>query len=76
MTGQDKFEGLPEYVVVFWGRAINGLADEVDGTVFKFNITPEDARDHPDLKPGQRLFITESADGFIIHEVLQARRTN
>jgi hypothetical protein len=77
MTYQpDKLEGLPEYVAVFWRRAREGLADEVDDTVFKFTVTPEDAKVYPELKPGMRLFLAESTDGFVIYDLLQPRRTN
>lgn len=72
----DKFEGLPSYVAVFWERAQSGLADEVDGTVFKFTISVEDARVFPNLEPGMRLLLAESVDGFIHHELLPPRHTN
>lgn len=72
----DKFEGLPPYVAVFWERAQAGLAEEVDETVFKFTISPEDASTYPELKPGMRLMIVESVDGFIHHELLPPRKMN
>jgi hypothetical protein len=72
----EKFEGLPAYVVVFWELALEGLADEVDGTVFKFNITPEVSILYPELKAGMRLLLTESTDGFVFYDLLPQRRTN
>jgi len=72
----DKFEGLPPYVAVFWERAQAGLAEEVDGSVFKFTISTEDASNYPELKLGMRLMIAESVDGFIHHELLPPRRLN
>jgi hypothetical protein len=71
-----KFQGEPEYVPDFWDRAQNGGANEVDGTVFKFVITKEDSEKYPELKPGTRLLLAESTDGFVFHEVIPPRRTN
>jgi len=76
MPGQEKFQGEPKYVPDFWERAQIGLADEIDGTVFRFTITKEDAEKYPELKPGMRLLITESTDGFIFHEVLAPKVAN
>lgn len=72
----DKFEGLPSYVAVFWERAQAGLAEEVDGSIFKFTISTEDASTYPELKPGMRLMLAESVDGYIHQELLPPRRLN
>lgn len=72
----EKFQGEPEYVPDFWERAQKGLAEEVDGTVFRFTITPEDAEKYPELKIGMRLLIAESTDGFVFHKILAPRITN
>lgn len=72
----DRFEGLPSYVAVFWERAQSGLAEEVDGTVFRFTISAKDAIAYPELKPGMRLMLAESVDGFIHHELLPPRLMN
>lgn len=71
-----KFQGEPEYVSDFWERAQAGHADEVDETVFRFTITKEDAEKYPELKPGMRLLVTESTDGFVFHEILDPKVTN
>lgn len=71
-----KFQGEPEFVSDFWERALNGHADEVDETVFKFIVTEDDARKYPELKPGMRLLLTESTDGFVFHELLPPKRSN
>jgi hypothetical protein len=72
----DIFQGEPRYVPDFWGRAQNGLAEEVDETVFRFTITQGDAKRYPELKPGERLLLAKSIDGFVVHRLLPPRRTN
>jgi hypothetical protein len=72
----DKFQGEPKFVLDFWERAQKGMADEVDDTIFKFTITAEDVAKYPELKPGMRLFLTESTDGFVFHELLPPKRSN
>jgi hypothetical protein len=72
----DKFEGLPTYVAVFWERVLLGLAEELEGSIFKFTISIEDARNYPELKPGMRLMLVRSVDGFIHYELLPPRRMN
>lgn len=72
----DRFEGLPPYVEDFWKRAQVGLAEEVDGTIFKFTISEKDASTYPELKPGMRIMLAESVDGYIHHELFPPRRTN
>jgi hypothetical protein len=71
----DSFEGEPEYVQDFWGRAQKGGA-EVDDTVYKFTITREDSQKYPELKPGMRLLLAKSTDGLVFHELLPPRMTN
>lgn len=76
MDNPNKFEGEPDFVPYFWQRAQEGLADEVDGPVFKFRITREDAEKYPELKPGMLLMLAESAQGEVTHQLLGPRRTN
>jgi len=71
----DTFEGEPAYVQDFWDRAKNGGA-EVDETVYKFTITKEDSEKYPELKPGMRLLLAKSPDGFVFHDLLPPRLTN
>jgi hypothetical protein len=78
MTGRpDMFEGQPEYVKDFWGRAQRGEADEVDGTVFRFTITKEDSEKYHELKVGSRLILAKAFDECMVcSELLPPRRTN
>jgi hypothetical protein len=71
----DSFEGEPEYVQYFWDKAQKGGA-EVDDTVYKFTITREDSKKYPELKPGMRLLLAKSTDGFIFHDILPPRVTS
>jgi hypothetical protein len=71
----DSFEGEPEYVQDFWDRAQKGGA-EVDDTVYKFTITREDSEKYSELKPGMRLLLAKSTDGFIFHKLLLPRMTS
>lgn len=71
----DAFEGEPSYVQDFWERAQNGGA-EVDGTVYKFIITKEDSERYPELKPGMRLLLAKSTDGFVFHDLLPPKSAN
>ncbi len=76
MDNPNKLEGEPEFVLDFWQRAQDGQADEVDGPVFKFRITREDAEKYPELKPGMLLMLAESAQGEVLHQLLGPRVTN
>lgn len=71
----DAFEGEPEYVKDFWDRAKEGKA-ESDETVYKFIITKVDSEKYPELKPGMRLLLAKSTDGYIIHRLLPPKLTN
>ena len=71
-----KFQGEPEYVPYFWDKALKGLANEVDDTVYKFTITSEDVAKFPELKVGGRIFLAKSTDGYVFHELLPPKRTN
>ena len=72
----DMFQGEPDYVPDFWGRAEKGQAEEVDDTVFRFTVTQDDALRYPDLKPGSRLLLAKSTDGYVVHRLLPPRQTN
>jgi hypothetical protein len=75
VTGRpDELEGAPDFVCDFWGRAVGGRADEVDGTVFRFTITRDDSEKYPNLEPGMRLLLAKSTDGFVFHELLPPRK--
>lgn len=71
-----KFQGEPPYVPYFWDKVLKGLAYERDDTVYKFIITSEDVAQFPELKVGARIFLAESTDGFVFHELLPPKRTN
>jgi hypothetical protein len=66
-----KFENCPEFVGHFWGVALDGGSDSDDGKKFVFNITGDDAVDHPGLNMGDTLTLWEDDIGFVHYEIVK-----
>jgi hypothetical protein len=71
-----KFEGEAIYVPYFWELYLNGMDDsweacisgmddEDDGTIKRFNVSPEDRQEFPELKQRRTIRLIQRDDGFV-----------
>jgi hypothetical protein len=66
ITSPGKFEGEMIYVPWFWDQGLSGCADRDNGSVYGFNITPEDRAMWPELPSRKRTInLRESDSGFV-----------
>lgn len=63
-----KFENEPVYTVYFWNCYLDGGADEDDGEVLTFEVTPEDVVMFPELDGYRNVFVWETDSGFVCSE--------
>ena len=61
-----KFEGEPRYVPYFWDAFLNGCADEDDGEILRFYVSPEDAKEFPELIGCAYVELCENDQGFVM----------
>ena len=63
-----KFVGQPKYAPYFWQQVKDGLADEVNGNVYLFDITPKDIKKYPELSRWEVVRVYDEGGGFITVE--------
>lgn len=62
-----KFEGEMLYVPYFWQMGLEGMADDDDGQVYKFRLTPKDRKMFPELSRSKHVVrLMERSDGFVL----------
>ena len=61
-----KFEGEMLYVPDFWRIGLDGGADEDDGEVFRFVVTPEDREAFPEINGADEITLSETNQGFVV----------
>uniref|UniRef100_A0A6M3JYZ0 Uncharacterized protein n=1 Tax=viral metagenome TaxID=1070528 RepID=A0A6M3JYZ0_9ZZZZ len=61
-----KFECEARYVPYYWAIGLDGFADDDDGTVFSFRITPEDRVLFPELRRRRVIRLMETNNGFVV----------
>jgi len=61
-----KFEGEMVYVPFYWGAFLDGGADEDDGEVLTFRVTPEERAAFPELEDSKTVRLREREDGFVV----------
>ena len=68
-----KFQAEAAYVPYFWGRFLNGGADEDDGTTMTFHVTAEDRQYFPELHGTATVLLRETEQGFVVEEEEEAQ---
>lgn len=61
-----KFEGEMIYVPHFWGSFLDGGADDDDGEVLTFRVTPEERAAFPEIGKSKTVRLREREDGFVV----------
>jgi len=61
-----KFEGCAPYVPHFWEAYLEGLADDDDGAVLRFDVTLEDVAEFPELADVESVFLAETDCGSVV----------
>lgn len=65
-----KFEGEPLWVERLWEMALDGMADEDDGSLSLFVADDQLCADFPGcFQPGQYIYLEETEQGFVNSEV-------
>jgi hypothetical protein len=65
ITSPGKFEGEHVFAPYFYDAFLNGMADEDDGELCTFNVTPEDKEQFPELANAEQVKFKEDEFGFV-----------
>lgn len=60
-----KFQGEEPWVPYYYEAFLHGLADDDDGEIMYFRVTPEDRGLFPALEVGALVCLEERSDGFV-----------
>lgn len=60
-----KFELEMLYTPYFWDMFLDGMADDDDGKVMRFDVTDQDREQFPELANVRSVFLWENDQGFV-----------
>ncbi|KKN43542.1 hypothetical protein LCGC14_0701890 [marine sediment metagenome] len=63
-----KFAGQPVYAPYFWDQVKRGMADDKNGNVYLFDITPKDVDKFSDLDKFEVVRLYDDGNGFVTVE--------
>jgi hypothetical protein len=65
ITEPGMFEGQPRWTPHYYDLALEGGADEDNGRVWTFHVTPDDVRQYPELRYVRSVEIRQDSYGFV-----------
>jgi len=63
-----KFEDCPVWAPYYWALGLDGLADDIDGKQWTFNVTDRDRELFPELGNALQVHLVEDDHGFVYAE--------